>query len=306
MLSPDQPHLAELFGAILQAWPEHDRHLAKSLAGRGADELDLIDDLARRILLIAGERLPAFVDSYKWMCREMNREALHFKKTGAYRLSTFAEADETVYSNPDYMRQYMEGLLVSQASWANHANAYVFFNRGYVNRLPAGFRYLEVGPGHGLFLSIAAQTPGCLRAEGWDVSAESLRQTEAALGRLGVRNTVRLVRQDIHEPTHRAEGEDLFEAITISEVLEHLERPVEALASLKRHLAPGGVIFINVPINSPAPDHIYLLRDQDEVLDMVRRAGLAPEHVELAPLTGYDVETAQRQKATINCLVLAK
>ena len=70
-----------------------------------------------------------------------------------------------------------------------------------------------------------------------------------------------------------------FDEIAVSEVLEHIEHPGQALSALRETLAPGGLIFINVPLNSPAPDHIYLLRSEAEARALITSAGL--EIVEL-------------------------
>lgn len=306
MSAASPAHLDRLTRAVIEAWPDHARFLRNSLAGYDAKDLDLVEDLATRVCRLAGDELDAFISSYRWMCGEMNKEALYFKKHGAYRLSSFQEADAQVYSNSAFMRRYMEGLLISQVFWRNHSAAFLFFQMAFLPRLKPGFRYLEIGPGHGLFLSVAAEHPGCARAEGWDVSEESLRQTSAALARLGLADKVGLDRQDIHAPTRGAEDQDLYDGIAICEVLEHLERPVDALRSLRRFLRPDGVLFINVPINSPAPDHIFLLRDSDEVRRMVEGAGLDILDLQLVPMTGYSLAQAERQKATINCFVLAR
>jgi 2-polyprenyl-3-methyl-5-hydroxy-6-metoxy-1,4-benzoquinol methylase len=204
------------------------------------------------------------------------------------------------------MQRYMEGLLVSQVFWKNHSAAFLFFHQAFLPRLKRPFRYLEIGPGHGLFLSVAAEQSGCASAEAWDVSAESLRQTGRALGRLGLADRVKLARQDIHAPSRRPQDGPLYDGIAICEVLEHLERPGEALASLRRFLSPDGVLFINVPINSPAPDHIFLLRNEGEVRELVAGAGLDILDLQLVAMTGYSLAEAERQKATINCFVLAR
>lgn len=303
---PGHPNLDRLMDAAIGAWPSHGKFLRSSLEGYGPIDLALIEDLAARVCRLAGDELAAFIASYRWMCGEMNKEALHFRKSGAYRLSSFAEADAEVYSNAAFMRRYMEGLLVSQVFWRNHSAAFLFFRNAFLPRLADPFRYLEIGPGHGLFLSVAAEHPHCQRAEAWDVSEESLRQTARALATLGLEDRVDLDRQDVHAPTRRVEDGALFDGIAICEVLEHLERPTDALASLRRFLRPDGVLFINVPINSPAPDHIYLLRDEAEVRALVRTAGLDILELQLTPMTGYSLAEAQRQKATVNCFVLAR
>jgi len=48
---------------------------------------------------------------------------------------------------------------------------------------------------------------------------------------------------------------------------------VAALKATARRLRPGGRLWVNVPINSPAPDHIYLFRTPEEAVDAVQAAG---------------------------------
>jgi 2-polyprenyl-3-methyl-5-hydroxy-6-metoxy-1,4-benzoquinol methylase len=298
------PHLNNLAEAVLEAWPEHRKFLGVSFDGYDATELALLDDLASRIVRLAGGELDGYAASYHWTCRELNKETLYFKKNGAYRLSHFADAERLVYSNSAFMKRYMEGLLMSQALWRNHATAFLAFRTRYLARFKAPFRYLEIGPGHGLFLSVAAEHPLCGGAEGWDVSAESVRQTAHALAVLGCADKVALAQRDVMAADVGNGGG--FDAIVISEVLEHIERPREALRALRPQLTPGGTMFINVPVNSPAPDHIYLLREAAEARALVESAGLQILDLQLAPMTGLSVAEAERQKATISCLMIAR
>lgn len=298
-------HLGRLAASVINHWPTHERFIRTSLSGYDDAELGQIDEIARKILLLAGDEIAGFVESYRWMCQEMNREALHFKKHGSYRLSSFSEAERLVYSNAPYMKKYMEGLLISQIIWRNHSASFLYFTNDFLPRLGDGFRYLEIGPGHGLFLSTAAESAACVRAEAWDVSAESIRQTAHALSILGAPSMVKLLQRDVLVPGDGGDGAG-FDGIAISEVLEHIEYPREALASLRGALAPGGHIFINVPLNSPAADHIYLLRDAGEVRALVESAGLEIVDLELAAVTGLTVAEAERQKATISCLIIAR
>ncbi|HEY1930299.1 MAG TPA: class I SAM-dependent methyltransferase [Caulobacteraceae bacterium] len=301
-----RPELSRLTNALLEAWPQHARFLRGSFTGYGAADLVALEDLARRIVILAGDDLPDYLSNYRWMCAELSKEALFFKKHGRYRLATFEAAEAEVYANAPFMRRYMQGLLISQVLWRNHSSAFLHFQQDFLPSLPPAFRYLEVGPGHGLFLSVAAEAAACGHAEAWDVSEESLRQTGEALARLGVRRSVALRRHDVLAEQPEVPSEARFDAIVISEVLEHLERPKEALVALKRHLRPDGRIFINVPINSPAPDHIYLLADVAAARTLVESAGLEVASLRAAPLTGYSLAQAEREKATISCLMVAQ
>ena len=204
------------------------------------------------------------------------------------------------------MKRYVEGILASQVLWRNHSAAFLFFQRDFLATLEDGYRYLEVGPGHGLFLSAAAEDSRAGSVTAWDVSEESLRQTRAALDIMDVGARVELDRQDIHAPTRRPEDGALFDGIALCEVLEHLEHPKEALASLGEFLAPDGLLYINVPLNSPAPDHIFLLRNEAEVRALLQSAGLEIVDLKLVPMTGYDLAAAQRQSLTVTCFVLAR
>jgi hypothetical protein len=99
---------------------------------------------------------------------------------------------------------------------------------------------------------------------------------------------------------------DAFDIAVISEVLEHLEEPARALGGIRTALRPGGSVFINAPVNSPAPDHIYLWRSTDELLDFVREQGLAIDRVALFPQTGISLERARAKALSISCVIIAR
>jgi len=296
------PSLGALTHAVLARWPEHLPYLRRSLGAHPDGVLVEIDRAAAQILRLIGAETATFVDHYRWMCDVFNKETLHFLRTGAYRCATFAEADANVYSNRPFMEKYMNGLLVSQALWSNHAAALVGYTRTFMPMVKDGAEYLEIGPGHGLFLARAAEDPRIASVTAWDVSAESLRQTGEALARLGVRRPVDLQQRDVM----RAGGAQQYDAIVISEVLEHLEQPQAALRALVTHLRPRGRIFVNVPINSPAPDHIYLLRTPEEAAELVRGAGLEILTQSDEPMSGYTLAEAQAARGTVSCLFVAQ
>ncbi len=299
-------HIDGVIGGVIATWPEHEKYLTRCFSGYDVGDLTELEELARCVVMLMGDNAVEYYDSYRWMCGEINKETLYFKRNGRYRLSTFEEANREVYSNRPFMKKYIEGILTSQMLWRNHSAAFLFFKRNFLASLKPDYRYLEVGPGHGLFLSVAAQDPRCGAATAWDVSEESLRQTREALDRFGVGKSVLLERQDIHAPTRRPEDGALFDGIALCEVLEHLEHPREALASLGQFLSPDGVLYINVPLNSPAPDHIFLLRNEAEVRSLMESAGLSVVDLQLVPMTGYDLKAAQSQNATVTCFVLAR
>lgn len=92
-------------------------------------EAELLDGIAGHILNICGDELPQFAEDYSWLCEQQLTEELFFRRNNRYRLSTFAEAYDQVYSNKDYMTRYMNGLLFTQLWWSNHTGVMGFINQ---------------------------------------------------------------------------------------------------------------------------------------------------------------------------------
>jgi ubiquinone/menaquinone biosynthesis C-methylase UbiE len=201
------------------------------------------------------------------------------------------------------MSAYINGILMSQLIWTPHARAFDYFRTSFLSGNPPGSAHLEVGPGHGLFLYFAARHASTDEIEAWDVSEASIAATRRALERLGVERPVSLIRHDVLEPPAK---ESCFESAIISEVLEHLERPDLALSTLRRVLKPGGRLFINAPVNSPAPDHIYLWRSPREFVDFVEAQGFEIESAQFLPMTGASLQKAEKLQLSISCVLIAR
>ena len=295
--------------SVATAWPEHAGFIAKSLAGRSDAVLDVSERLSDAILKLAPDidgGLPALVADYRFLCEEIVLpEEIHFRRHDSYRLSRFEDANRECYANAPFMNRYMNGLLLSDVLWSNHAHAFAYFVDAYLPRLPAGGRHLEIGPGHGLLLYFAAASGRLSRIAAWDVSPTSIAKTRHALDLLGVTAPVDLTLQDLFAAA--APGEDaLFDGIVMSEILEHLEQPVAALRSAARWLAPGGLLWINVPANSPAPDHIFLFEGLDHAQAIAREAGLEVIDAVAFPMSGTTLARAEKHKLSISCSVLAR
>ncbi len=301
MLADLGPATNHLVRAVLAVWPEHSKYLRKSFQARNATTTALAERTAALIETLVDGDFTATVEGYRWMCDMVMAEELEFRRHGRYRHSTFAAVNDAVYQNRAEMSLYMDGLLASSVLWSQHAQTTAFYVERFLAGNPDGFRHLEVGPGHGLLAYYAASDPRCATLTGWDISPVSLEMTRHALDKIGVERAVTLETRDITNSL----GEQLFDSIVISEVCEHLEDPVAALASLRTVLADGGRLYVNVPCNAPAVDHIYLLRSPSEATDMVQRAGFSVVESEHVPVAGYSLGKAQRRKASISCALTA-
>lgn len=296
-------NLQTIMSAVLRGWPEHRPYMRSGIAQYEGNDLSVLNELAGKILTLTDGALDRYAEHYRWMCDQFFREEVYFRRHKRYRLKKFEDALREVYGNESFMSKYMEGLMLSQVLWSNHARGAAFFVSEFLRSLDKPFDYLEIGPGHGLFAAYAARHPLCRGFTGWDVSPTSLEHCGASLKRLGVERQMRLECRDII----RSDGEpSSHDIVVISEVLEHLEDPARALATVRNSVRPGGKVFVNMPINSPAPDHIYLLRTPDAVSRLVEDAGLKVVATRDFPVTGYDLKTAMDRELTVTCIVVAE
>jgi len=303
----DYPALLALVSAVRTNWSDHTDYIEKSLAGRLAVEMETSEEIAAFALKLAAlvnGGLDQLCSDYRFLCEAIVLpEEIYFRRHGKYRLASFADANRECYANAPYMTRYMNGLLISNILWNNHARAITSYARDYLPKLKRGFDLLEIGPGHGLFLYFAARQRGASTITGWDVSPTSVEQTSRALRLFGMNRPVTLVLQNVFEA---GEATPRFDAIVMSEILEHLEDPVKALRAAAAWLRPGGTIWVNVPANSPAPDHIYLVDDPEHACDLVRAAGLEVRDSHAFPMTGATLEKALSRKLAISCVVVGR
>jgi 2-polyprenyl-3-methyl-5-hydroxy-6-metoxy-1,4-benzoquinol methylase len=115
--------------------------------------------------------------------------------------------------------------------------------------------------------------------------------------------TWRLEYSDILDSTHYM---DDFDAVVASEILEHLEQPDKAVAAVYRMLRPGCLAYFQIPINSPAPDHIFLWQTQAEVEELLTSNGFTIVEQDAATLAGYTIERAIRRKVAISTLFIVR
>ena len=103
-----------------------------------------------------------------------------------------------------------------------------------------GSRVLEAGCGVGAqTVTLAQRSPGA-RFTSVDISADSIAEAKRRADQAGLTN-VEFQQADIFALPFEAES---FDHVFVCFVLEHLARPVEALAILERLLRPGGTITV--------------------------------------------------------------
>ncbi len=100
---------------------------------------------------------------------------------------------------------------------------------------PAGARLLEIGGAYGFGLDF------CLRARGW--TGEGF--DPSPLAEFGARQLGLDIRQDYFEAKDLARGP--YDVVMATEVVEHLPRPPEFLALMRRAVAEDGILVLTTP-----------------------------------------------------------
>lgn len=244
------------------------------------------------------------VEAYLKMCGNMLRCQVDFMRTGRYPVASSEQANESVYSSENEMLSYMVGLGISQFLWGTHYEIFSFFSAAIKERANQIEDYLEIGPGHGLFLEKALDSGIRIKdAVAVDISPTSLKLAQAMIEHsLPESHIVRFVLGDIL----KTELGKQFDFITMGEVLEHVNQPDTLLVRLKQMLAPGGMGFISTCANCPAIDHVYQFDSVDQIRELILSSGLVIEKELPLPVENMTVSEAESRRITINYCALVR
>lgn len=221
-----------------------------------------------------------------------------------YRYSTFDEVKNKVYFNEIYMKDYMIGLALSSFIWETHIKVRKFFVE-YLQTLNKDNKlYLEIGPGHGEFFARALKLDKFKRYLGIDLSPTSIQMTKDIITYQAKDKISQC--EFLCEDFYTTKRNVYAELIVIGEILEHLEKPLIFLQKVKNLLAPNGDIFVTVPINAPAIDHIYLFSHPDEVRALFAKANLTIKKEQCFMANDYSLEKALKYKNAIIMTAILK
>ncbi len=299
----NSPVISSLLREIVRINPLQSSFIDSSLDDISAEELG---DLEQYLEFCAQRSLDIdyLAECYDVIVKDTLREQMFFQRHRKYRYSTFAEVADAVYFDDEYMSKYMYGLAITSWLWPNHRQMHRCFAHTVPTR-QAG-NYLEIGPGHGVYMLTAMNLSSYGRFEGIDLSPTSVEMTRALL-------SSRDVTDGKHYEIHCCDflqdelRQQEYDAIVMGEVLEHVEEPLVFLRKIRDLAADDAFIFITTPINAPAVDHIYLFDSYESIEALVEQAGLSVRESHLIPYPGQTVDESMQQLLPINVtLVLGK
>jgi len=241
--------------------------------------------------------------SYNRMSMDFLREQIRFSKTGVYCVNDIGLAKENVYNQPDVMRYYMVGLLLSYLLWPNHFEILSFLKK-YIKEISVE-RYLDIAPGHGLFAAEVLQRFPVLKAILLDISKTSIEITSEILAVFQIEESrFRFINGDFLTIPM---DEDRFDFISMGEVLEHVSDAPEFLKRACNLLQPQGTIFMSTCANCPAIDHVYHFHNPDEIRSVINDAGLFIIKEKVLPVDALPKEVCREKLEASNyCAILAK
>lgn len=272
------------------------RHLRQAADELTPDEIKELDRIVD-IFLKQGFSLEFQCSAYKQVLDMTIEESKYFMEHGTYRYSTFEEVADKVYFNKSYMKKYMIGLALTQYLWAIHKNCYQYFVNS-LKKIKSYDNYVEIGPGHGGYFYQAIKSGKFVHCTAIDVSETSLFLTKAFVEA----HNVHLGGANVHyhaKDVNNIAGENLYDFLVMCEVLEHVENPEKLLLTLRRILKKDGMAYLSIPINAPEIDHIRLFKSQEEVADLLNKAGFVIKEQQLFCSNGNKLERALKFKEPV-------
>ena len=280
--------LEEIISKIEKINPVHGKKLRKNLKSSDPDYVAIASDFLNkysRYLKSIGKDFDYAIECYLKVVADMVYEQVQFYQTGMYSSKSFNDVNKKVYQNTAVMEYHMEGLLLSQILWDQHYRMLKFFLTHLPQYKDNIRSYLEIGGGHGLYVSQA------LKILNPDVRIDVIDISPTA---------IKIAKQFIESPTVNFFEEDIFnfkafqpyDFIVMGEVLEHVEDPVAMLAVTRKLLNDEGVMYITVPTNAPAIDHVFLFNSIAEIIDIIIQSG----YIVVSEINAFS-EDVPREKA---------
>lgn len=242
------------------------------------------------------------LDSYLEMISDMFKCQVKFMRTGKYPQSQVSEAIRDVYNNEHKMLSYMIGLALSQYLWSTHYEMFCHLKSSLSQNKSTIKKYLEIGPGHGLFLKSAIDILGKnTEMVAVDISPTSLNISKSILNHFYPSKIITFINKDMLA----LESNKKYDFIVMGEVIEHVEEPDALLIKISQLLSKKGKAFISTCVNCPMIDHVYHFRHVEEIRVMLNSCGLTVENEKILPVEDLSMKEIIENKITINysCIV---
>jgi 2-polyprenyl-3-methyl-5-hydroxy-6-metoxy-1,4-benzoquinol methylase len=309
----DHPNFTRLLDLIYQKAPLQKKKLEEYLLNQTSSFFKEAEEFASQYTGYLNSQDIAVeyaVDAYLKMCNDMMRCQISFMRSGKYPVQVSTETFDNVYNNPEEMKSYMIGLAMSQFLWGSHYEIFSCLKLALQTYAKDIKSYLEIGPGHGLFLGQAVTTlEECNEYVVVDISPTSIEITKSIMDELYDSNqaTQMLDITYYNEDMLSLSLGQKYDFITMGEVIEHVSFPEKLLTQFCNLLTDNGKGFVSTCVNCPAIDHIYHFHSVDEIREMFSLCGFDILEERVCPVESLPMEEIVKRKITINyCAIVCK
>jgi SAM-dependent methyltransferase len=195
--------------------------------------------------------------------------------------------DQNVVVDPD---AYALGLLLSIV-FTNHRFELIRELSLFLNDVEKSIHrgtLLSIGFGTGYELKIASQVLAEWHVEAYDTASQMMVKAHQLLDFFGISKDIFF---GGYFPLHRCPDEvrGHYDAIVLSEVLEHLAEPAKALETLRDCLRDEGRMFATMAINIAQEDHLFLYPTINSCREQIKNCGLVVAREWISPQTIFTV-----------------
>lgn len=205
---------------------------------------------------------------------EQNLLQARYEISGSYPVSSFDEANRSIYQNEGIMTAYMIGLMMTQFLWPHHLKVFEFFGKNFVEKLnwQDQLEACEFAPGHGLFGRWFLQKCPKSRLIGVDISPKAI-ELAISFVPIDLLQRATYVQGDVQCWGKSKPGE--FDVVISGELLEHIESPTKVLRAIYSRLKEDSSrAFVTAALTAANIDHIYEFKCPEEVVNMAAGEGL--------------------------------
>lgn len=198
---------------------------------------------------------------------------------------TFSEVAAEIYDAPFY--PIAEHLIFAFPYGQRRADTVLAACDRSLTHARSGAAVLDVGVGPGVIARRLLEKRQDLALDILDISERCLRYAERVLVSSPVRSR-------IHTDFRDYPAEAKYDVIIASEVVEHVESPLDALAHLRTCLKSDGILILGVPIRLPMTMHLTVLDSVENVFTLAERAGYLIDEGFIYPLYGGSLDVTVR------------
>jgi 2-polyprenyl-3-methyl-5-hydroxy-6-metoxy-1,4-benzoquinol methylase len=211
------------------------------------------------------------------------------------KIKSFLDNQNSVFFQE--FENFLSERKKTQYLWSTHYEMFSHLKSSLAQNKSNINKYLEIGPGHGLFLKNAIDILNKnTEMTAVDISQTSLNVSKSIIDHFYPLKDISFVNKDVLDLYMDSE----FDFIVMGEVIEHVEDPELLLVKISKLLSKNGRAFLSTCVNCPAIDHVYHFHTVDEIRNMFKNCGLTIESEKVLPVEDAPMAEIVNQKITIN------